>query len=284
MLFIALSVVQSTLIFITFKLFDRYKVDNWEAIFVNYLVASLLSFIIGDVASHLGTTFRADWIPYALVLGVMFITTFFFFALSSQKAGVAVTSVTSKMSVVIPVTFGTILYGEAFGPVKAAGVLVALAAFYLVFKKEKKPLLEKRWLFLPAMVFFGNGFVDTAMKYMQHHHIGDNLVPFLMFTFATGMTISLAVLLFRYMKKRVFLSWRSLAGGTVLGLANFGSTLFIIKALGVQESSVVFPVANSAIVGLSALAGYFGFRERLSLLNWTGVVLAIAAIIIIANS
>lgn len=284
MIFITLSVIQSTLIFITFKLFDRYKVDNWQAIFMNYVVASLMSLFLGNVSGNLGEVARSAWVPGAMVLGVMFITTFFFFALSSQKAGVAVTSVTSKMSVVIPVMFGTILYGESFNVVKIAGVVVALTAFYLVFKKDKKPLLDTRWIFLPVMVFLGNGFVDTGMKYMQYHYIGDELIPFLMFTFATSLIIALVVLLFRAPGQRSFLKIRSILGGTILGIANFGSTYYIIKALNVYESSVVFPVANSAIVGLSALAGYFGFREKLSPLNWAGVILAIAAIIIIANA
>lgn len=284
MIYITLSVIQSTLIFITFKLFERYRVDNWQAIFINYFVASLFSLILGNVAGRMGSILQSTWLPYSFILGVIFITTFFFFALSSQKAGVAVTSVTSKMSVIIPVAFGTLLYKEAFGVVKASGIIVALVAFYLVFKKDKKPLLENKWLILPVMVFLGNGFVDTGMKYMQHHFIGDDLVPFLMFTFATGMVIALFFLLVRYVKRKEFMKARSIVGGTILGLVNFGSTYYIIKALGVYESSVVFPVANSAIVGLSALAGYFGFKEKLSAINWIGVVLAIAAIIIIANA
>jgi drug/metabolite transporter (DMT)-like permease len=284
MIFIVLSVVQSTLIFITFKLFEKFKIENWQAIFMNYVIAALLSFFLGNVTSHPARVIYADWLPYSVILGFMFIATFYFFALSSQKAGVAVTSVTSKMSVIIPVVFGAILYNENFGVVKISGVVVALTAFYLVFKKDKKPLLEMKWIFLPVMVFLGNGFVDTAMKYMQHHHIGNDLIPFLMVTFGTGVLLSLIMLLVRLGRGKGFMQLRSVAGGTILGIFNFGSTYYIIKALGVYESSVVFPVANSAIVGLSALAGYFGFREKLSLLNWTGVVLAITAIIIIANA
>lgn len=282
--FIALSVIQSTLIFIIFKLFDRYRIDNWQAIMVNYFVAALLSFILGNVAADSGRILHAGWVPYSMLLGLMFIGTFFFFALSSQKAGVAITSVTSKMSVIIPVLFGAVLYGESLGVVKITGIVVALVAFYLVFKKDKKPLLQSQWVWLPVMVFLGNGFVDTGMKYMQHHYIGQDIIPFLMFTFATSLVIALIVTSTRSMMHRPFMTWRGLLGGTVLGLANFGSTYYILKALGSFESSVVFPVANSAIVGLSALTGYFGFKERLSALNWSGIILAIAAIIIIANS
>lgn len=284
MLFIVLSVIQSTLIFIIFKLFDRFRIDNWQAILVNYVVASLLSFILGNVGGNFTSIISAEWVPWSLGLGVMFIATFYFFALSSQKAGVAITSVTSKMSVIIPVLFGTILYSESFTLAKAMGIVVALTAFYLVFKKEKKPFLKTKWAYLPVMVFLGNGFVDTGMKYLQYHYIGNDLIPFLMFTFGSAMCIALVFTIFRSNQKSGFLHWKSIVGGALLGVANFGSTYYIIRALGVYESSVVFPVANSAIVGLSALTGYFGFKEKLSPVNWAGVILAIAAIIIIANA
>jgi uncharacterized membrane protein len=283
MTFIILSVIQSTLIFVAFRLFDRYKVDNWQAITINYMVASVLSFILGDVAGNLAGVFRAGWVPYAVVLGFMFIGTFYFFALSCQKAGVAITSVTSKMSVIIPVLFGVILYGESLGVARVSGIMLALAAFYLVFRKEKKPLPEMKWAFLPLMVFLGNGLVDSGMKYAQHHFIGDHPIPFLMFTFLTAMVISLIVSIIRQVNG-VPLKWRSMAGGVILGALNFGSTYYILRALGTNESSVVFPVANSAIVGLSALIGFFGFREKLTAINWLGVVLSIAAIIIIASA
>jgi drug/metabolite transporter (DMT)-like permease len=284
MIFIFLSVIQSTLIFILFKLFERYRIDNWQAILVNYVVATAMSFFLGDVSGNFSNVVGSEWVRYAILLGFMFIATFYFFALSSQKAGVAITSVTSKMSVIIPVLFGAALYGESFGIVKISGVVVALTAFYLVFKKEKKPLLEMKWAYLPLMVFLGNGFVDTGMKYLQHHYIGNDLVPFLMFTFASAMVIALIINISRIRRARSFLNLRSMIGGSILGIANFGSTYYIIKALSLYESSVVFPVANSAIVGLSALTGYFWFRERLTLVNWIGVLLAITAIIIIANA
>lgn len=283
MLFIALSVIQSVLIFVSFRLFERFRLDNWQAIMVNYLVATGLCFLLGDMAGNFGQTLQSGWVPYAIVLGLMFIGTFYFFALSCQKAGVAITSVTSKMSVVIPVLFGYLLYGEKLGLLRVSGILLALVSFYLVFRKDRKALPEMKWAFLPVMVFLGNGFVDTGMKYAQHHHIPDSPIPFLMFTFLTSMVIAVAVVGYR-ITRGTAMQWKSVLGGVILGSLNFGSTYYILKALGTNESSVVFPISNSAIVGLSSLIGFFGFREKLTAINWAGVALSILAIIIIASA
>jgi len=57
-----------------------------------------------------------------------------------------------------------------------------------------------------------------------------------------------------------------------------------VKAISVFESSVVFPVTNAAIVGLSGLIGFFGFREKLGWQNWAGIIMALMAILIIAKA
>ncbi len=252
MIFITLSVVQSVLILITFKLFDRYRIDNLQAIVVNYIVAGTFGFAISRTEWTPATLAGFDWFFTALILGVMFICTFFLFALSSQKIGVAVTSVTSKMSLVIPMVAGVFLFGEP--------------------------------LWIPLLVFAGNGMVDTTMKYADHHFIRNDLILFLAVVFSTSFLIGSSILIIRLIYKKVTIQWKHIGGGVFLGMINFGSTYYMLKAISVFESSVVFPVTNAAIVGLSGLAGFFGFREKLTWINWLGIVLAVLAILIIAKS
>jgi drug/metabolite transporter (DMT)-like permease len=284
MIFIALSVIQSVLILITFKLFDRYRVDNLLAIVVNYIIAGIFGFTISQTAWTPGGLVHFDWFPIALILGMMFICTFFIFALSSQKAGVAVTSVTSKMSLVIPVIASMFLFGESLNWLRVTGIVLALAAFYLTFSHKGPIEWKAKYTWIPFLVFAGNGIVDSTMKYADHHFIKNDLILFLAIVFSTSFLIGLTILIIRMFSGKVSMQWKHVGGGVFLGLINFGSTYYMLKAISVFESSVVFPVTNAAIVGLSGLAGYFGFKEKLGWINWTGIVLAIIAILIIAKS
>jgi len=282
MIFILLSVIQSVLILITFKLFDRFRIDNLEAIVVNYFVAGILGFSISQTDWTPTGLILYDWFPTALLLGLMFICTFFMFALSSQKVGVAVTSVTSKMSLVIPVIASIFLFDERLNRIRIAGILLALMAFYLTFKTNEKITWKAKYAWIPLLVFTGNGIIDTTMKYADHHFITNDLILFLAIVFSTSLLIGLSVLMIRMIKRKVTMQWKHIGGGAFLGLINFGSTYYMLKAISVFESSVVFPVTNAAIVGLSGLVGFFGFREKLSWMNWAGIFLAVCAIIIIA--
>ena len=71
------------------------------------------------------------WFYVALALGFLFIAIFNVMALTAQKNGLSVASVASKMSVIIPVLFGIIIYKESVGFYKILGIILALVAVVL---------------------------------------------------------------------------------------------------------------------------------------------------------
>jgi drug/metabolite transporter (DMT)-like permease len=285
MIFLVLTILQSTAIFVVMKLFNRFRIDNWQAITVNYIVASSFGFIIykGDITA--GGIMAKEWFEFALILGVTFIGTFYIFALSSQKVGVALTSVASKMSVVIPVLLGLwLLPHEKVSILAGIGLVVALLAFYLTLGSGSNRSFPKQYVIFPLLLFLGNGINDILMKYTEHHHVVDNndLVLFLSVIFVASLLVGFSITLTRYFKSKFKISFRNIVAGAILGLLNFGSTYYILMSMGVYESSVVFPVANAGIVSLSALTGFLLFREKLKLQNWIGILLALLAILLIA--
>ncbi len=284
MIYLILTILQSTLIFVVFKLFTRFKIDNLQAITANYIIGAAFGFLIYDGSCTICDITDAPWLTIAIMLGVLFIVVFNIFALSSQKVGVALTSVASKMSVIIPVGLGFWLYQDQVNAMKIIGLIAALAAFYLTLRKPGNTQFDKRLFILPILLFFGNGMVDSVMKYSQHHYITDDIILFLCIVFLSAFTIGVVMLLIRVARRKVRFGFKHIIAGFILGLINFGSTYYIIKSMATFESAVVFPIVNVGIVSLSTLIGYFGFREKLSWINWIGIILAIIAIIIIAKA
>jgi len=282
MIYLILTILQSTLIFVVFKLFTRFKIDNLQAITANYIFGAAFGFLIYDGSCTICDITDAPWLTIAIMLGVLFIVVFNIFALSSQKVGVALTSVASKMSVIIPVGLGFWLYQDQVNAMKIIGLFTALAAFYLTLKKPGNTQFDKRLFILPVLLFFGNGMVDSVMKYSQHHYITDDIILFLCIVFLTAFTIGFVVLLTKAIRGKVRFGIKHVFAGFILGLINFGSTYYIIKSMATFESAVVFPIVNVGIVSLSTLIGFFAFREKLSLVNWIGIFLSLIAILLIA--
>jgi drug/metabolite transporter (DMT)-like permease len=285
MTFLILTIVFSVSIVITFRLFSRYNIDNLQAITTNYLVAAILGFMVHPEAYTFSELPARPWFIFSCIIGVTFILTFFLFALSAQKVGVAVTSVTSKMSVVIPVSVGIMAYAEPLNTIKFTGIMVSLLAFYLTFRKKNNQKIDKRFIILPILLFLGNGANDTLTKHSQMFYIGDEFLLFLGMVFTVGFFIGTTLIIIKAIRNkdpRGMVQRKNLIAGTWLGVLNFGSSYFFIVGLSLFESSVFFPIFNVSIVSLSALAGFFFFKERLKPINWIGILLAVCAILLIA--
>ena len=282
MLHLLLTVLFSTGILVAFKLFPRFNIGIVQAITVNYIVAVIFGIMQTDGTIGITDYIGKSWLPIAVVLGITFIATFYLFAESSQRAGVALTSVAAKMSVVIPVMLGLVLFHDPLSPLKLAGIGLALIAFYLTFKKEGKLTLKWAVILFPLLLFLGNGANDSLMKLVQHYHIQGDFEEFLTVVFLVALLSGLLVSLVRPGKGRRSFSGRDIIAGIILGLLNWYSTYFFMAGMQFFDVSVYVPLVSVSIVTLSSIIGYFIFREALSRVNQAGIVLALVAIVLIA--
>lgn len=286
MTYLLLSILASTLIFVVFKLFSKYKVTTLHAIVVNYFVACICGIIGYGEQIQIAKIPTYDWFYYTLGLGAFFIVVFNLMALTTQRSGLSVVSVATKMSVVIPVVFGLLYYKDSLGVCKAVGILLALVAVYLASVKKKDGLkIRPKNLIFPVLVFLGSGIIDTSIKYLEGSFVAESDVPLFSATiFAAAFTIGILVLLVQKLLGKFKFQWKNIVGGIVLGVPNYFSIYFLVKALrsNLFESSGIFTVNNVAIVMLSTLVGIVFFRERLLPKNWIGIGLAVVSIFLIA--
>ncbi len=282
---ILFAVFFSSCIIITFRLFSILKIDNLQAITINYFFAAILSFYTFNGNIEWISLASRSWLPWAVINGFLFILVFFVFARSAQKAGVAITAVASKMSVIIPVSIGLLIYGDNMNALKAIGILCAFPAFYLIFSgrenKQASSPAHTRYIWLPVLLFFGTGANDSVMKHAQMYYVGDEYLLFLGTIFAFSLVIGIAAWLFIFRgPKRLQL--KNIIAGTILGIFNYASTMFFLRSLAIFESSVVFPIFNVSVVSMGALIGLLLFREKLLTKNWIGIVMAVITILLIA--
>ncbi|MDO9512030.1 MAG: hypothetical protein Q7J34_09740 [Bacteroidales bacterium] len=271
------TIVFSTLIVVTFKLFAKHKVNIMPAIVLSYVIAAGFGIITNHKAINITDIYQASWFSYALVNGVLFILVFVVFAYSTKKAGIALTSVSSKMSVIIPVLSGIFILGDTAGIIKITGIVLALMAFYLTFRKKKEGGTRPADLLFPMLLFAGTGINDSVMKFAEEQHMQNSQEIYLSVVFSIALVCGVFLLMLSGSWKKGF-GIKEIAGGIILGLFNWWSTIMIIKTMGYYDSSVLFPVFNAAIVCNAALIGFLVFREKLRLVNWMGILLAILAI------
>ena len=99
-MFLALSVLSSTVIFIIFKKFEDFGVNNFYAILTNYIVAGSLGYMLTGSEVDISSIPQTGWFPIALILGILFIVLFQVMAATAQKMGVVTVSVAVKMGTI----------------------------------------------------------------------------------------------------------------------------------------------------------------------------------------
>ncbi|MFB1023125.1 MAG: EamA family transporter [Vicingaceae bacterium] len=289
MIYLILSILCSAAIFIIFKSFEKFKVNTFTAIVVNYFIAGITGFAaLGESPSFEKVT-TAPWLVNSLILGVVFILLFNIMAVTAQKLGASVASIANKMALIIPVVFAVFYYNDAVNSAKIVGVLLALVGVYLSTHKEKVngKKFDKRLLAIPLVLFLGSGFIDTFLKYNQEVYLNASMFDAKLFpamTFLTAFIIGIVGMALDK-SKRDF-SRNTLIGGVILGVINYGSIFFLIQIFNQTdlESSVVFPINNMGVVLTTAAASLILFKEQFSFKNKLGILVSIAALLLIIFS
>ena len=192
------------------------------------------------------------------------------------------------MSVVIAIIFGVLYYDESLSFIKFIGILLALIAVYLTSTKEKDSSLNQNSGFLfPILLFFRSGAIDTSLKYVETTFVQDGGVPLFSATiFACAFIFGSLFLASQKFKGLVVFEFKNILGGILLGVPNYFSIVYLLKALSTEgmESSTTFTINNVGIVILSTLFGMMLFKEKITIKNWLGIVVAILSIIMVMST
>lgn len=286
MIYLLLSIAASSLIFVIFKLFARYEVNTLHAIIVNYVVACICGLSLYQGAITISEIPQQTWFYATAGLGILFIIVFNLMAFTTQRNGLSVVSVATKMSVVIPILFGVLYYKDALGSLKVLGIILALIAVYLASVKNTKGIQVKREnLIFPILVFIGSGTIDTSIKFLEEAYVGNQDVPIFSATiFGAAACIGVLLIVFQILRGTFKFQAKNILAGIALGIPNYFSIYMLVQALreSTFNSSTLFTVNNVAIVMVSTFIGILLFKEKLTSKNWIGIGLAVLSILLVS--
>ena len=244
MIFLLLSILSYTLISVNFKLYDHFKIDNLQAITVNYMVCAAIGLFLITDKTQIVNFPNHDAFPFALIIGLVFIGTFFLIARTTQIFGITVGTIAGKLAVVIPFIFGLLLYNESLSVYKIAGIVLACISVIITsYKPDILKNLGLKYLLFPISIFIISGLLDTTMKYMQNNFLQEvDFNPFLFIIFSTSALMGFLFINYKVITGKEQWKWKNVLAGMTLGIPNYGSLYFLIKALDWPgwESSTVF--------------------------------------------
>lgn len=288
MIYLLLTVLLNALLAVIFKIFPRFKVDNLQAIVVNYWVCVTTgSIFLGDFPIG-ASSITQPWSPLVLIMGAGFILVFNLFAYCTKTEGITTATIANKLSLVIPVIFSVLLYGERLNTMHLLGILIAFPAVYLAASVPKSVTGEQKnfqfgWA---ALLFLMSGLLDTAMKFAEQKFLATPRLQavYTIHLFAVAGCIGMFILLVLVITKKVNFALRNIVGGIVLGVPNYFSIYFMIRMLNSNflKSSAMIPLSNIGVLFASSLFALLLFKEKMNTKKWIGFGLSLIVIVLLA--
>ena len=299
MLFLALAVSCSLGIAVVFKLAERRDLDRTALLTVNYLAAAVLAVVLQGAEPVVPS---AGLVALGVWQGVLFIAGFWLFSLAIREAGMGLAAGVMRLSVVVPFLASWAIWNEAPTAFQIVGLALAGAAFFLVARPAAEPPGKLgppadsadlgaevgeagagRTVGILALLFLSGGLVDVNMKLFDEGFSGVPISAFLLFVFGVAFVVGGVAVVWKGLRTGEWPSAQAWGWGVGLGLINYGSAEFLLRALETLEGVVAFPANSVAIVLGAALIGRVVWRERLSRANVAGLGLAAVALVLLAG-
>lgn len=276
MINLLLAIASSSLVSIVMRTSEKYTKGNHGMLAVNYVICTLMAAFY----SGFGNLFpKMDGIGFTLGLGIgtgiLYLAGLLLVQLNIRKNGVVLSAIFQKLGLIVQVLISIVFFKERPEVVQILGLIICLAAIVLInFEKEQTVINFKLGLLLILLV---SGLCDGMSKI--HEELGNIALSehFLFYTF--GVALILCVIFILVKKEKV--GWKDVGFGVLLGVPNYFSARFLLKALNDIAAVIVFPTFSVATVVVITLTGLLIFKEKISKKQWIGIGMILIALVLL---
>lgn len=274
-----IAVLCSVAVSVLLKVARKRHIEIQQAIAFNYIVALSLSWFLlkPDFKGLEFTDFiaQSENTPIFLALGILLPSVFIIMSKAVEFAGIVRSDAAQRLSLFLPILAAFLIFHETLSQSKVVGIVLAFVGlFCLLIKPNQQSAVAFRGILGLVGVWFGYGIIDILFK--QVAKSGGAFPTTLFIAFSLAACIMFIYLLF----KRTQWNVASFVGGIILGVLNFFNILFYIKAhqsFG-SNPTLVFAGMNIGVICLGTITGALIFKEKISKVNWLGIVFSLCAI------
>lgn len=250
-----------------------------DGIFFNGLifVFSALIFCRNAFTKNVGV------IAFAAVFGILTVLFQLTYIKAMSLGNISLTVMIVNLSMVIPIIFSVVFYGEKLTALRIAGICLTIAALVISVDRTDKSRKFKLWLFLSIAASVCNGGLAICQKMFGKTAFSYDSRAFVAWSYIVAGVVSFCLYLgFAVCKKGISFTVKpsvfgyALAAGAILGIFQAVNT----KAVAAIDSAVLFPSYNGGVMILSALSGVILLGDKLKRNQTVSVIIGIAAIVL----
>ena len=278
MLYLLLAMLGSAAMSLVLKAFRAQKGNRYGIILGNYITCVLVGLLMMPDRSLLLHGSLSTLIC-GVIGGFFFVAGLTAMQSSIRANGAALTAAFAKLGLVVTLGVSILCFGERPGAMQLVGIALVFAALLLIHGGAEKAAGGSFLLLLLVLLTGGGG--DAMSKvFEQLGGEGEGTLYFFWLFLTAGL---LAVLLAwrEYRKTGLKLLAGELAAGILVGIPNYFSSLLLLLALERMPALVVYPAASTGTILLVTVLSALLFHERISRRQAAGMVLILAALVLL---
>lgn len=288
MVYLTLSILSSCTLLWMFRYFSDKNLNIQGIITINYITCLTATLLVNADTLDFQSLKEESLNVYAFLLGGLFIVTFNIMSKTVTHFGIMISSVTQKMSLIAPIMIGVLFYAENLTIYRIIGIIAAMGAIVVInMPFNKDPEQKRKWFFwlYPLLTWLLSSIIDAAFYLLGKSTESKQSALFLAVLFGTAATLGILYMTIQKIKYEKKIPWHIVPFGVLLGVPNFMSIHYLMKAIGQGwDASLMFPINNVAIIAISMLGALLIFKEKANKYKFMGVTLAISAVLLIALS
>lgn len=274
--YLLLAIFASSMISIIMRLSTGKTAGHYSMLAANYLVCGVLGALYSDFSLFATQTSGVSiTIGLSALYGVILLSGLVLLQSSTNKNGIVLSSLFMKLGLLVPFLVSILFFHEVPTGLQIAGFCVAAGAI-VVFNLKKDGQTNRFGIGL-ILLLLASGGGDAIVKVFET--LGPEVLSnhFLCLSFSVAFVLCTGLVIFK--KERP--DAKGLLYGSMIGVANFFSSKFILGALTQIPAVVVFPSYSVATMLVVTLSGVVFFKERLSKQQWLAFAAVIAALIML---
>ena len=273
---LALAVLSSALVSIIMRFSEGRSSGSTFKLAANYLMCLVLAaYYTGweklfSYNSAMNTT-----LLMGIVNGVLYMGSFLLLQLNVRRNGVVLSATFMKLGLLVPMAISALVFGELPTAVQGIGFILAVTAIILI-NVERESSVMKFGVGLILLLIAG-GSADAMSKVFDE--MGNSVFSerFLLYTFASALLLCLIVAVCR----RERLTFMDILFGLLIGIPNYYSARFLLKALGDLPAVIVYPSYSVATIVVVTLTGLLIFQEKLGKRQKYALFMIIVALVLL---
>lgn len=275
MIYLFCAIASSAAVSAVLRIGDRKCTGKYSRFAMNYLSAAVFAFLTMQSREFLLDGSGVFALGLGAVQGILYLLSLVSLQSSIRKNGVILSGTFARLGLIIPMIFAIVAFGELPGVLQTIGFLIACAAIWMMQVKEEKNS-DKNYSGLILLLVI-SGLTDSMAKIFEE--LGDRKLDswFLLITFIVAFFLSVGMMI--YHKEKLGIS--EIVYGCLVGIPNYGSVFFLLKALTSLPAVLVYPTYSAGTILAISLIGVAAFEERPRKRQWAALGMILVALILL---